>query len=273
MNGNDDGWIKIHRSIWKNPWMYRPNVLMVWMYILCHVNYQPTDAIFEGKRITLEPGQGIFKIRQIASELKIPLTSVHRIVETLKNETQIETQTSPRNTIITVVNWSKYQLRGTQNETQVEHKWNTNGTQTANLPIKNKEYKELKKEKENPKEKDFAEVIKLYDERFPCTITSYKATQLNDLVDVFGKDAVLFAIKTAYANHTSNIKFIRTTAMNEARRRENNKEEPTESQEEIGARMRAEAEKRRREGKSKTFEDIKRMVEEKRAKNGTGTDG
>jgi chromosome segregation ATPase len=126
--------------------MYKPNVLTVWVYILCHVEYQPTDVIFEGKRLTLQAGQGLFKFYQVAQELGIAVTTLHRIVETLKNEKQIEKQSSPRNTVITVVNWEKYQAVGKQNEKQTENKRKTNEKQTENLPInkKNLRNKEIK---------------------------------------------------------------------------------------------------------------------------------
>ena len=131
----EKGWIKIHRSIFRNPWMLRPNVLAVWMYILGRVNWRPTDVVFEGKRITLQPGQGIFKLREIAADLRISRGTLFRVIDVLKTETQIETQTSPRNTLVTVVNWGKYQLAGTQNGTQVGHKRDTSGTQAGHLPI------------------------------------------------------------------------------------------------------------------------------------------
>jgi len=132
---DEKGWIKIHRSIFRNPWMLRPNVLAVWMYILGRVNWRPTDVVFEGKRITLQPGQGIFKLREIAADLRISRGTLFRVIDVLKTETQIETQTSPRNTLVTVVNWKKYQLAGTQNGTQVGHKRDTSGTQAGHLPI------------------------------------------------------------------------------------------------------------------------------------------
>jgi hypothetical protein len=123
--------------------MYRPNVLAVWVYILCHVEWRATDAVFEGQRITLQPGQGIFKLRELARELRVPRSSLFRVIDVLKTEKQIGTQTSPRNTLITVVNWKKYQLVGTANRTQTGHKRDTNGTQTGHLPIiKEKEERE-----------------------------------------------------------------------------------------------------------------------------------
>lgn len=57
------------------------------------------------------------------------------------------------------------------------------------------------------------EVIKLYEERFGI-VSSYKATQLNDLVTDFGKDAVAYAVRQANISSAPGIKYIRTTAMN-----------------------------------------------------------
>ncbi len=144
MNG-DSGWIKIHRSILKNPWMKDAEVIGAWVYILLHVAYQPEDVVFEGKRITLQPGQGLFKMRQVAKILGISRSKLNRTIMLFKSETQIETQTSPRNTLITVVNWEKYQTTGTQNRTQMGHKRDTSGTQNDSLPItNNKEYKNIR---------------------------------------------------------------------------------------------------------------------------------
>ena len=194
----ENGWIKIHRSIWDNPWMYKPYVYDIWSYILCHVNYQPAEVIFEGKRITLNPGQGLFKLREMSVLFKIPLTSLHRIINLLKNETQIETQTSPRNTVITVVNWQKYQMIGTQSGTQVEHKRNTSGTQVEHLPI----IKELKKNKKNKNIYGAYQNVKLTDEEFEKLKTEFPDWQerienLSEYIDSVGDK---------YKNHLSTIR-------------------------------------------------------------------
>ena len=145
MNG-DNGWIKIHRDIFKNPFMQHPNTFTLWVYILCNVTYQKTDALFEGKRITLEPGQGLFKFPEVAQTLHIPLRTVYRLVELLKNNKQIDKQKTPRNTLITVINWEQYQNLVKQNDKPLSNKWQTNGKQMANLPItkRNKEREEGK---------------------------------------------------------------------------------------------------------------------------------
>lgn len=137
---SDCGWIKLYRSILNNPFMCSADVLGTWVYILLNVAYQPEDVVFKGKRITLQPGQGLFKIRQMAKEIGVSHSKLNRNINLFKSETQIETQTSTQNTLITVVNWGKYQISETQNETQVEHEWNTSGTPTyykRNKEIKN----------------------------------------------------------------------------------------------------------------------------------------
>lgn len=100
-----------------------------------------------------------------------------------------------------------------------------------------------KKEEGEPQKNDFEEVAKEYDKRYPMTLSSYKAQQLSDILDNYGKEAVLFAIREALsANAKKPIEYIRSVAMNKAREMENNapaqreekpkkKEEPKASKE------------------------------------------
>ena len=69
---------------------------------------------------------------------------------------------------------------------------------------------------------DGHEIIKLFEERFGM-ISSYKAMQLQDLIDDFGKDAVAYAIKQANISSTQSIRYIRATAMSYSRRVEDGK--------------------------------------------------
>ena len=75
------------------------------------------------------------------------------------------------------------------------------------------------KEKNEPFSVDGMEIIKIYEERFGV-VSTYKATQLDDLVKDFGKDAVAYAVRQANISSAPGIRYIRTTAMNYARRKE-----------------------------------------------------
>ena len=207
----DDGWIKIHKSIWRNPWMYRPNVLAVWLYILSHVEWRPSDVVFEGKRITLQPGQGLFKLLGIAQEMRISKSGLYRIIDVLKTEKQIETQTSPRNTLITVVNWKKYQLVWKQNETQMGNKRETNGKQTGNLPIiKEKEEREEANTREQTYFPDEVNEAERYLTDHVSLLVAPERERLRAVVSRYGLDAFKYAVQIMAQRGGRSIKYLET---------------------------------------------------------------
>ena len=208
----DDGWIKIHKSIWRNPWMYRPNVLAVWLYILSHVEWRPSDVVFEGKRITLHPGQGLFKLLGIAQEMRISKSGLYRIIDVLKTEKQIETQTSPRNTLITVVNWKKYQLVGKQNETQMGNKRETNGKQAGNLPIikEKEEREEAKLTREQTFFPDEVNEADRYLTDHVSLIVAPERARLQAIISRYGLDAFKYAVQIMAQRGGRSIKYLET---------------------------------------------------------------
>lgn len=143
------GWFKFHRQIFDNPICTKDSeYFYVWVWILSEANYEETRAWFKNKDIVLQKGQLLTSTSKISTELHIERSKVKRILKALKNEHQIDTQTSNQNTLITVLNWDKYQFVDTQNDMQVTRRRHANDTQTDNLPIikeikniRNKEYK------------------------------------------------------------------------------------------------------------------------------------
>ena len=227
----DDGWIKIHKSIWRNPWMYRPKILAVWLYILCHVEWRPTDVVFEGQRITLHPGQGLFKVIDIANDLRIPETTARRIVNLLKSEGQIGVQASPRNTVITVVNWKKYQLTGGQNGGQTADKWRTNGGQVADLPIiKEKEEEEESISNNYYSESNILPVVdnsvdnlddaRMFFQERICPIRNVKEKdRLETLVNTYGLGAFKDAVTAAKQHGGRTLQYVEKVLQNTRVRR------------------------------------------------------
>ena len=122
------------------------------------------------------------------------------------------------------------------------------------------DYIDNKKEKPTKEKDGWEEIVKAYDKRFPMTLSGYKSQQLEDIFNNYGKDAVLFAIREARSGNAKQpIPYIRTVAMNYSRKEP---EPMKESPQEIGERIRKEAEKRRAEGKSVTMDEIKQKVRE-----------
>ena len=160
-----EGWIKIHRKILENPIICKDSdYLAVWIYLLLNATHKEIPALFKGKKIILQKGQLITGRKSMASQLKISESKIFRIINDYKSEQQIEQQTSNKNSLITILNWDKYQQIEQQNEQQMNNKRTTNEQQmNTNKNVKNdknvkNEKNIIKKEKEK-KKKTFDDVF------------------------------------------------------------------------------------------------------------------
>lgn len=119
---NRQGWIKIHRQILNNPIVTKDgDHFAVWVFLLLEAQHKPYKKIFRGEKITLEAGQLITGRKVISATLGINESKVFRVLKSLKSEQQIEQQTSNKSSMITILNWSRYQVDEQQNEQQVNN--------------------------------------------------------------------------------------------------------------------------------------------------------
>lgn len=134
-----EGWIKIHRKILENPIICKDSdYLAVWIYLLLNATHKEIPALFKGKKIILQKGQLITGRKSIASQLKISESKIFRIINDFKSEQQIEQQTSNKNSLISILNWDKYQNIEQQNEQQMNNKRTTDEQQVnTNKNVKN----------------------------------------------------------------------------------------------------------------------------------------
>ena len=121
-----EGWIKIHRKMLENPIICKDSdYLSVWIYLLLNATHKEIPALFKGEKITLHPGQLITGRKSMSNKLKISESKIYRIINEYKSEQQIEQQTSNKNSLITILNWNKYQQSEQQNEQQMNNKRTT----------------------------------------------------------------------------------------------------------------------------------------------------
>ena len=133
------GWIKAHRQMLENPIICKDSdYLAVWVYLLLNATHREYDIIFEGERRSLQPGQLLTGRKSIGKKLKVNESKVQRILKTFENEQQIEQEATPRNRLISIVNWQIYQSNEQQNEQQVNNNRTTSEQQVnTNKNIKN----------------------------------------------------------------------------------------------------------------------------------------
>jgi hypothetical protein len=139
------GWVRFYRSslessIWKNPIVW-----MVWSWILLKANHQENNFPFNGKDLTIKKGQLISGIQQAIRE--IPCVSAQNFrtaISYLKSTGRITVQSNNKFSIVTIINWDKYQCDNSPiNKPLTSHQQATNKPPTTNNNVKN--YKNVKK--------------------------------------------------------------------------------------------------------------------------------
>lgn len=165
------GYVKIYRDLYEHPIVHKDNdYLSVWIYLLLNATHTEMKVEFNKQNVTLEKGQLICGRLQISEKSKVEQSKVERILKRFISEQMIEQQTTTKNRLITILNWSKYQKVEQRSEQEFEQQMNnectTNEQQmNTNNNDNNVIIKELKKKDINIKNKDIGE-IKLKTPRF-----------------------------------------------------------------------------------------------------------
>ena len=138
---SDIGWISIHRkirdcAIWASdePFDRRS----AWVDLLMMANHEDAEIVFNGKPLTVKMGQRITSIRILAERWHWSVNKVRRYLELLQKLEMIHKECDNHRTLLTIVNYGKYQgmrntdeytdeyTDGTQTNTQTEHARHTN---------------------------------------------------------------------------------------------------------------------------------------------------
>jgi len=103
------GWLKIYRKLLHHPRYSDTNWFRVWMHLLLKAAFRELPARFDGRPVTLKPGQLITTRRDIAIHISISEGSVKRSVDDLLSDRLIEVVAGSKHSMITVLNWSSLQ--------------------------------------------------------------------------------------------------------------------------------------------------------------------
>lgn len=141
---SEAGWIKLHRKLLKNPVVMKDaDHLAVWVYLLLNATRVVHNAIFEGKKIELQPGQLIIGRRRIGHDMGLHESKVQRILKCFESEHLFKQQTSNRNRLISILKWKDYQIAEQSDEQLLNNKRTTSEQQSNTI----QEVQEVKKEK------------------------------------------------------------------------------------------------------------------------------
>ena len=143
-----DGWIKVHRKMLDNPIVFKdPDHLAVWMYLLLTATHQSRPTMFGGRKIILKPGQLVTGRKKISEQTGVEESKVKRILNTFKIEQQIDQQGKRYGSLISILEWDKYQDVDQQNAQQVTNECPTSDQRVTTLQEhKNRRTQEQKKD-------------------------------------------------------------------------------------------------------------------------------
>ena len=145
---SNNGWIKLHRKLLDNPVVMKDSDhLAVWIYLLLNASHTEYPVLFGGKKISLKAGQLITGRKSIASTLGISESKVRRVLDLFEIDQQIDRQRSNKNSLVSILNWDKYQIFDQQIDQQATNKRPTSDQQ-ATTNKNNKNIKNIKECKE-----------------------------------------------------------------------------------------------------------------------------
>jgi len=123
------GWVKIHRALCENKiWTEKPfSRGQAWVDMILLANHKPGLIRKRGVRVDVKRGQVGVSIKGLADRWGWSRGKVRRFILELEMEHQIEHQNSNVTTLITIINYDKYQDDGHQNGQQTDSKRTANG--------------------------------------------------------------------------------------------------------------------------------------------------
>lgn len=133
-----DGYIKLHRKMIEWEWYSDPNTKIVFLHLLLKANFKPVK--FKG--LELDAGELITTLPELAKSLQLTVQNVRTAIEHLKSTGEITVKTTNRFSVVTIENWTMYQVEehvsNKPANTQVNSQL-TGNQQATNTPKKKKE--------------------------------------------------------------------------------------------------------------------------------------
>ena len=99
------GWIRVYRKFTQWEWYSDINVSRVFFHLLLTSNYK--EARWKGQLIM--PGDKVTSWQHLADETGLSVQNVRTAIDKLKLTGEITSKTTNKFTIISIVNWRKYQ--------------------------------------------------------------------------------------------------------------------------------------------------------------------
>lgn len=121
-----EGYICLHRKILDSPVFDNPALLKMWIWMLTKASFRRRTELIGLTKVELEEGQFIFGRRAAAAALGIKEATCYRHLKWLEGEGMIHVHSGNQFSVITIVNWGRYQTSEDGRRATDEQPMNTN---------------------------------------------------------------------------------------------------------------------------------------------------
>lgn len=108
------GWVKNHREILDHWVSQDPHMFALWQRLILEANHQEAKKMFNGALTTIRRGELIFGLEAWEAKTGISKKILRRCLKTLEDEGMVGRQRTNKCSIISIVNYDKYQSKGSQ---------------------------------------------------------------------------------------------------------------------------------------------------------------
>ena len=138
---DNNGYIRLYRSLLDWEWWSDDNTLKVFLYFLLNANWK--ESKFRGYDVPV--GGLVIGINSLSESLNISVQSVRTAINHLKTTNEITIKSTNKFSIVTITNWDKFQGCEEKSTNKTTSKL-TNDQQTTNKQLTTEEeYKNIKK--------------------------------------------------------------------------------------------------------------------------------
>jgi hydroxymethylpyrimidine pyrophosphatase-like HAD family hydrolase len=132
------GWIKLHRGIFDHWIASDPDYLCVWLRMLTDANFEDKKHLFNGSLIEIKRGQIIFGLEAWSTKTGVTIAKLRRLIDMLEKDKMINRQKTNKFSLISILNYTRYQDDDRQNasKSQAEDKQNATPKELKNIRIK-----------------------------------------------------------------------------------------------------------------------------------------
>jgi hypothetical protein len=135
-----EGWIKLHRKSIESIVFGNEKCWKIWCWCLLRAGHKDNTFLLGREKINIKTGQFVMGLKKTSEEINLAVSTIHYWLKFLEDEGMVELKKTNKYTIITILNWGKYQL--------LELKKNSNQNANGTLKETNKNDKNDNNEKE-----------------------------------------------------------------------------------------------------------------------------